>query len=117
MARTALTVQQLAGPYPDPLNMNDLTFTAADVANKNEFVFQGNELIVARNTDASTRNVILTSVKDALKRTGDITKAILTKAFAIYEARDVVGFQQADGKFYLEADHANIGFAIVRLKR
>lgn len=117
MARTTLTVQQLSGPYPDPLNLDTLAFAAADVPNKNDFVFQGNEIIIARNTSgAATRNVTLTSVKDALKRTGDVTKAITLGTFAIFQASKLEGWQQADGRFYLEADNVEVTFAIVRLK-
>jgi hypothetical protein len=118
MARTTLTVQQLSGPYPDPLNLDTITFTACDAVNFNDFVFNGNELIIARNVNVSTpRNVTLTSVKDALKRTGDVTKQIAANGYAIFEARDVVGWQQSDGRFYLQGDNVDIQFAIVRLKR
>jgi hypothetical protein len=116
MARTTLTIQQLVGPYPDPLNLTNLTFAAADVANMNDFVFTGRELIIARNTDASTRNVTLTSIKDDLNRVGNVTRALLTNEFAIFEALKLSGWLQSDGKFYLQADHANVLFAIVRLK-
>lgn len=116
MARTALTVQALSGPFPDPANMDNLVFTAADVANMNEFVFTGREIIIARNTDASPRNITLTSSKDPQRRLGNVTKAIAASAFAVFQASDLTGWLQTGGRFWLEADNANVQFAIIRLK-
>jgi hypothetical protein len=118
MARTALTVQQLSGPYPFPLNLDTITFTACDVANGNDFPFQGNELIFARNVNGATpRNVTLTSVKDGLNRTGDVTRQIAANGFAVFEARSLEGWLQSDGKFWLSGDNVDVQFAILRLKR
>ena len=116
MARTALTVQTLTGPYPATLLMDTLTWTAADLANKNSVVFTGKEIIIARNDDAGEKNVIITSIADPQKRVGNITKAMATGTYAIFLASALTGFIQADGLLYLEADDVEIFFAVVRFK-
>ncbi len=116
MARTALTVQQLSGPYPAGLLMDDLTWVAMDVALKNSFPFTGREIIIVRNDNAATKNVILTAVTDPYQRSVDVTKAILTTEYAIFLVSDITGWIQSDGSFYLEGDDAQLFVAVVRLK-
>lgn len=119
MPRTALTVQTPKGPFPGAVAATDLdyTYTAADVANKNDFVLTGREMILCRNSDGTTpHNVTFTSVNDPQLRPQDITTyAIALNGFSIFWAGSVVGWRQTDGKFYLEADDAQILFAIVKI--
>lgn len=116
MARTALTVQQLTGPFPAALLLDEYTYTAADVGNGNSFPFTGNEIIIVRNIDGATsRNVTLTSVANAFGRTGNIVHSLSLTSFAIFQATDLTGWLQTDGMFYLSGDNVNLEFAIVRL--
>lgn len=115
MARTALTITELAGPFATDLD--DLTFEAADTANQNKFTFTGDEIILAWNKDASPHNVTLTSVADPQNRTGHIsTRSVPANTIAAFQATEIEGWQQSDGAFYLEADNAQVFFAILRLK-
>lgn len=115
MARTAVTVTELSGPYATDLD--DITFEAADAANQNKFTFTGDEIILAWNQDASAHNVTLTSVADGHNRTGNIsTRSVPANSIAAFQASEVAGWQQSDGAFYLEADNANVYFAVLRLK-
>jgi ABC-type molybdate transport system substrate-binding protein len=118
MARTAITVQQLTGPYPaTPFAPDALTFAAMDVGNKNDFVFTGNELIIIYNSDATTaRTIIFTAVADPYKRTNNITVSVAAETYRIYQATDITGWLQSDGKFYLEGDNVALKVAVVRLK-
>ena len=119
MARTALTVQTPKGPFPGTVVATDLdyTYTAADVPNKNEFPLTGREMILVRNVDGvAPHNIGLTSAADPQKRTADITSyAVALDGFSIFWAGDIIGWRQTDGNFYLEADDAQIEFAIVKI--
>lgn len=116
MARTALTVQQLSGPYPASLVMDDLTWAAADIANQNEVTLTGREIILARNDNAATKIVTITSIAGPHGRVGNITKSILTTEYAMWQASGLAGWLQSDGKLYLEGDDVLILFAVLRLK-
>ena len=120
MARTSLTPNAPLGPYPSlppSANALDLTWTAADTVNKNQFNFNGPKLILARNSHAVTAyTVTLTSKVDNRNRTGDITSYSLdagdVMAFKIDSSE---GWQQSDGYVYLEANNASVLFAIINL--
>lgn len=78
MAATPITPQAIKGPYPTlPVAANalDLSTTAADAANGNKAAFGSYSklLLVWHNTGAGARTVTLTSVADAMNRTGDVT--------------------------------------------
>lgn len=117
MTRTTLTKNTLVGPYPTlqpTANSLDLTFTAADVANKNQFAGSGEDLLLAWNTDgANPYTVTFTSVADDKKRTGDITTySIGAGEIAAFKFKDA-GWKQSDGKIYVEASNAAIEFAVM----
>ena len=121
MARPTLTRTTPLGPFPTlPVSANalDVTMTAADATNNNQFVLDGPVLIVARNSGAGARTITLTSVADAVtkNRTGDVTAYSIgageTAAFLI---NDMAGWRQTDGYMYLEAEHAEVLFGIIRL--
>lgn len=118
MARTTLVKTTAKGPYPTlPVAANglDVTMAAADVANKNQFLPGGNDLVLMQNSGASPYTVTITSAADAQNRTGDITTFSL-------EAGDIAcflvksnGWVQADGYVYLEASNASVKFGVVAL--
>ena len=89
------------------------TFTAADVANKEQFALTGKEIVVARNSGASARTVTINSV--AINgRTGDITAdSIAAGATHVYGPFNPDGgWAQTDGTLHLEADNAEVLFAV-----
>ena len=114
MARTALTVQALTGPFPAALTLDTLVWTAADISNLNSFVLTGREIILVRNDDASGQLVTLTSVADDKNRVGNVTKTVATTAYAVFAATDISGWIQSDGLFYLDAPDADVFFSIIR---
>src|SRR6266403_396314 len=118
MPKTALTVQQVVGPYPVlPLTALALavTFAAADVANGNSFPVTGKEVILVQNTDAAPQTITLSSVADGLNRTGDVTAYSLPiGAFAAFCPSQITGWKQADGNMYISAATATVKFAILR---
>lgn len=116
MPRTALTVLASDGPYDaDGISV---TWTAADVTNKNQFTPTGREVVLARNTDGVTAySVTITSVADDFGRTRDMTVSIPANGFRMFEITALAGWQQSDGQIYLEATNTAIQFAVIRLKR
>ncbi|MCK4302831.1 MAG: hypothetical protein KAY24_01180 [Candidatus Eisenbacteria sp.] len=120
MARTELTVQEPPGNYPAlPLvaDAADISWDAADAADKNEFDLTGRELILAWNTDgANPYTVTVESVTDQCNREGDITDySIGAGEIAMLGPIPVTGFRQSDGKCYLEASNLAVEFAIIRI--
>lgn len=116
MARTPLTVQQLTGPYPASLNLDDLVWTAADEINANSFALTGKEIILVRNDNVGVQTVTLTSIADPTSRTGNVTKAVSAGEYAVFQASDLTGWMQSDGLFYLQAVVNDVFFSIIRLK-
>lgn len=94
-----------------------LTMTAANVGNKEDVVWTGKEIIIARNSNAgvTVRNVTITSVADTWNRTKDMTKAIAAGAYAIFGPFPADGWRQADGTIYFEADNAEVLFGVIRI--
>lgn len=118
MARTSITKSTLQGPYPTlpvTANLLDVTFEAADVANKNQFAGAGDDILLAWNTGVSAYTVTFTSVADDKKRTGDVTTySIGAGEIAAFRFKDA-GWKQSDGKIYAEAENAAVKFAVVAL--
>ena len=116
MARTSLTVQNLSGPYPNPLVLDALVWTAADIADFNDFLFTGREIILVRNDDVGAVVVTLSSIASDKGRTGDVTLSVAAGAYAMFQASALAGWLQSGGKFHLSAPDADLFFAIIRYK-
>ena len=117
MARAALTKTTALGAYGTySAGAADLTMTAADASEKNSFTCTGNDLVIAHNTGAVERTITISSVADPYNRTGDITAyALGAGEYAVFGPFKVRGWQQSDGKIYLEANHAEVKFGVVAL--
>ncbi|MGE5553296.1 MAG: hypothetical protein ACM3XZ_05155 [Betaproteobacteria bacterium] len=114
MARTTLAKTQAPGGYASTGAV--LTLAAADVVNKNQFVATGNDLVVAQNTGASPATVTINSVADPYGRTKDVAGYVIPAGgIAVFGPFPVLGWQQPDGKVYLEASNADVKFAVVAL--
>lgn len=114
MARTDLTPINAPGCYG--VNPAALTWTAADVANKNQVTLTGREIVLAHNSGAVAHTITITSVQDPYKRTGDVSAhQVPAGGYRVFGPVALDGWMQADGRLYLEADHAEILFAILRL--
>lgn len=116
MARTRLTKTTAPGSYPNAGVA--VTMTAADVANKNDFIMGGNDLLIALNTHAADpATVTISSVQDAQGRTKDITAdSIAAGAMHVYGPfREREGWEQSGGVLHLEASAADIKFGVIAL--
>jgi hypothetical protein len=119
MARTTLTKTTPLGGYPSlPISANaaDVTLTAADVANKNQFKAEAGDILLAQNSDPTNPyTVTLTSASDSHKRTGDVTAYTLQAGdISVFGPFELEGWRQTDGYFYLEANNAAVKFGILK---
>jgi len=123
MARTAIPLETLVGPYPTSLPVPPgsalLTQVAADVANMNSVAFGAFHtlVVIAINTDgALARTVTFTSSPDEFNRVGDIT------AYSIPSGNSMAGFifkrdgWATSGQLYLQADNAAVKFVVFGLR-
>lgn len=117
MPRTTLTKTNLLGGYPaTPLAADsaDVVFTAADVANGNQFAPTGKDLVLAYNSGGSPYTVTVTSVVDENNRSGTITTySIGAGEIAAFGPFPLTGWRQADGYIYLDASNVAVKFAVV----
>jgi hypothetical protein len=108
------------GPYPTlPVSANalDVTWTAANVSDKNQVLFNGPKLVLVQNSDAADPYTFtLTSKADSRNRTGDIpTYSLAAGEIAVFKIDNAEGWMQSDGYLYLEGSNAAIKFAIINL--
>jgi hypothetical protein len=118
MPRTSLTPKAAVGSYGDytVATTADLTMTAADVSNLNQFAASGNDLVFAYNTGGSAYTVTVTSAPDAFGRSKDIaTYSIGAGLFSVFGPLKLMGWVQTDGKIYLQASNVAVKFGIVAL--
>jgi hypothetical protein len=114
MPRTTLT--KIAAPGGYSHTGQTLTWTAADVANGNQFVTSGKEIVLARNVHADTARTVTVASTPILGRTKDITAfSIAAGAFAAFGPFPSEGWRQADGFVYLNASHVDIQFAVIAI--
>lgn len=114
MPRTVLT--KTAAPGSVNYTGATLTMTAADTSNLNEFVASGRDLIVAHNTGASTYTITVTSSADPYGRTKDVSAVNITAgAYMVFGPLELTGWQQSDGRIYLQANNAAVKFGVVSL--
>jgi hypothetical protein len=118
MARQSHTPLTALGTKTDAYSAGaaDLTMTAADASNKEEVTFTGAEIVIAHNTGASEHTVTISSVVDALGRTGDVSAyALAAGDYAVFGPLDIEGWRQSAGKLYFEANDAEVKFGVVKL--
>jgi len=117
MARQVHTAQIPLGSIGDysVANAADYVYLAADVANKEETILTGKELILVRNVDASPHTVTINSEDDPFNRKEDVAAySVGANEFAMFGPFDRTGWVSG-GKLNFEADNVNIEFAVIRL--
>lgn len=113
MARVTHTAVASTGQYPTA--PYTLTATAADATNFEEVAHTGQEVIIFRNSGASTRNITVTSVADNHNRTGNVTFTLAAGAIKAIGPLGIDGWRQTDGKLYFQADHAEVLISVIRV--
>lgn len=115
MPRT--TLPQTTLPEPEAGTQHVVTtFTAADVSNGNRYTHNGRQILQARNSGATTRNIVVTSglLKGRSKTIASIP--ILAGETLTFPKHSIDGWKQTDGFFYVSADHAEVLFAVLDLQ-
>lgn len=109
------TIAAIAAPGGYAAEPTEITWTAADVANKNQATLTGKQLLLAYNSGAADPHTItITSARDEKGRLGDVTAfEIAAGEYFMYGPIPLAGWQQSDGKLYFEANHAEVKFAII----
>lgn len=67
------------------------------------------------NSGAATHIVTLSSIADPYGRTGDIVHTVAIGGYVTFFIVPLTGFLQTDGYVYIEGNHAELKFAILRL--
>lgn len=113
MARQTHTAVTSTGKYPTaPVT---LTATAADATNFEETAHTGREVIIFRNSGASSRNITITSVADNRNRSGDVTFALAAGAIKAIGPLGIEGWRQSNGMLYFQANHAEVLISVLRV--
>lgn len=117
MARTTITPASAPGQFPTAGAA--AVFTAADVGNMNQALASGKDLIIVRNTNATSpeqsHTFTLSSVADEKNRYGNITDTIPAGATRVYGPLPWLGWKQTDGYLYFNANDAEVVIAVVAL--
>lgn len=115
MPRQTLTKSTAPGGYAD--DGVTVTMTAAIVADKEQFIATGKELVIAQNTNVGAQTVTITSAADETGRVKHITTdSLAAGAIHVYGPFPLHGWVQAGTQYiYLEAGHADIKFGIITL--
>ncbi len=116
MPRTALTVVALPTPYVTTGPV-DPGLTAGDVANGNDFTLTGDEIVIVRNVNVAAKTITITSFSSPITgRVGHITAfSIPAAGIRVFQKFTVAGWRQADGKLYIDVEHADVEIAVVRI--
>jgi len=119
MARTAITVQDITGPFKAvTAGSADFTFAAGDSADGNYFTCTGRETVIVQNSDgANPYYVTITSVDDEKGRSEDITEYSLAAAdFAVFGVglTNEKGWKQTSGQIYIDVENAAVLVAVLR---
>jgi hypothetical protein len=115
MARTSLTPVQLKSTYLVVADEADFTLVAVDTTNGNMFTYSGSEILIVQNSGGSPYTVTLTSIADSCNRVGDLVYTLAAGEFACFVLKDLEGWLQADGKFYLTASNIAVKVAVLRM--
>ena len=119
MAETALTVQELEGPF-DIASATDLdfTYTASDNVNGNSYVVTGREILICRNDNAGAQTITINGVPDEKNRSGPVTAYSMGIGFYSIFTQGLTnskGFKQSDGTITFLTASADILVAVLRL--
>lgn len=120
MSETAITIQDITGPFEAvTAGSADFTFDAGDVGNGNSFVCTGREVLLVQNTHADTaKYVTVSSVDDEKGRSEDITTYSLAAGdFVVFGIglTNSKGWKDSAGLIILAPESTDIEFAVLRL--
>jgi hypothetical protein len=121
MARTLVTVNENAKRYPviqPAVNSLDFAFVSTAGGNDDgyEYAATGREVVLLHNTGVGAAlTFTLHSVADEFGRKGDITTYSLGAGEFAVLVPPLKGFQQSDGRIYIEVSDPLVHIAVLRL--
>jgi len=121
MARTTITGKTLPGPYPTlHSSAGSLVVTEYAPATASDGVqvtlVPGKTILIARNTNAGSQTITVTSAADSMNRTGDITTySLAAGAIVALGPFTTDGWRQSDGNLYAVASHIDVKFSVLYL--
>lgn len=92
---------------------SSFSFVACDASNGNSFTNTGHEVLLAYNSDSSAHSVTVTSVPDAIGRSGDSTKNVNGGAYYVFQNFPPTGWRQTDGTIHISCSNALMLFALI----
>lgn len=92
-----------------------VTWAALDNTNGSAVVMTGKDLLLVRNPTAGSVTFTLGTVADPYGRTASIADAIAAGAMRMYGPLRQTGFQQSDGRLYLDASATGLEYAVLAL--
>lgn len=114
MARTTIAPEVV--PTGTPLTEEVVAWVDADAANGNQFVHTGKEILLVYNSGAGARTFTPTSV--ALNGRHDpknsVAQSVAAGLLRIYNFRGEGWKQTADGMVYINGEHAELKFMVIR---
>lgn len=115
--RVALTPQNLRkNNYAVVAGDLKVNLAAADPTNKEKIPFTGKEILVIQNIGVSSHTITLTSIADSAGRldTSLTAYAIPAGEIHIIELAQVAGWNQTGNFLFLEANHAEVKWGVVK---
>lgn len=119
MARTAIAVTSIKGPFiaPPGADSLDVALTAADIVNKNSAPYTGREVLVAYNGAGGSANVTISSAVDPFGASEDFENYAIAPGELM--AFNLIGgldrWQQSDGHVYFESANNAVKFGVLRI--
>jgi hypothetical protein len=102
MARDTLTLQVIGGEGAQ--KKEDLSYTAYVAANDQQFLNDGNVIILIKNGGVAQQDVVVASVADPYGRTQDLTVATTNAKESVAGPFPPALWNQSDGYVYLNGD-------------
>ncbi len=121
MPRQAHNVQNLLGPRNDYSGANSarFSFTAADVANKEEFTIsrgRRKEILLVQNTDNVAHTLRIDTVPDPFGRKADVVYNLAPRSLHAFGPFEPVGWVQPGNLLHFEADDSSVRFAVLGVR-
>lgn len=115
MGRTTLTKTTPLGKRTDKYTANaaDLTMTAADTGNTNQFAASGKDLVIAHNTSVGTPYTV--TIGNVVPENDIAAYSLGAGEYAVFGPFELDGWVQTDWKVYLEGENAAVKFGVLDL--
>lgn len=115
MARTLLTPVAMPSASATTVAPSTFTWTAADVANGNALVLTGDQVLLVWNSGAGAHTVTVTSAPLNGRLATAPAHSLAAGAYKVFPRFPTAGWQQTDGRLYIDAADAEVKFAVLTI--